>query len=111
MRLDSAYRQKMAEAERRPESKRKRKSRKVERVYGLTDEDLARLYEQQGRCCAVCRIPLHLGVETKIDHCHATGRVRGLLCHGCNVALGLMKDNPAAIRRLAEYADDVRRPK
>jgi hypothetical protein len=37
------------------------------------------------------------------DHCHATGGFRGWLCTKCNTALGLLDDNPALIKKLAEY--------
>lgn len=39
----------------------------------------------------------------KVDHCHDTGRVRGMLCHGCNTALGKLGDNVAGLRRALEY--------
>lgn len=38
-----------------------------------------------------------------IDHCHATGRIRGLLCHNCNRALGLLKDSEENLKRAIEY--------
>jgi hypothetical protein len=38
-----------------------------------------------------------------VDHCHKTGKIRGLLCQGCNMALGLLKDSPAIINNLARY--------
>lgn len=41
--------------------------------------------------------------DLKIDHCHQHDRVRGLLCHNCNVALGLVKDNPRTLENLAAY--------
>ncbi len=40
-----------------------------------------------------------------IDHDHATGKVRGLLCHNCNVAIGLMKDNTDLLKKAAEYLE------
>ncbi len=43
-----------------------------------------------------------------VDHCHDTGRVRGLLCNGCNVALGLAKEDPKRLAGLVEYAERLR---
>jgi hypothetical protein len=40
-----------------------------------------------------------------LDHCHQSGQVRGVLCRNCNVALGLMADNPERLRRAAEYLE------
>lgn len=40
-----------------------------------------------------------------VDHCHSTGKVRKLLCHNCNRALGLMKDNPVLLRFAADYVE------
>jgi len=45
-----------------------------------------------------------------VDHCHATGRIRGLLCAKCNQAIGLMKDNPIFLRRAADYVERHARP-
>lgn len=39
------------------------------------------------------------------DHCHLTGKLRGLLCNSCNVAIGLMKDNPSILRSAAKYLE------
>jgi len=41
----------------------------------------------------------------QLDHCHATKRFRGWLCHKCNKALGLLSDNPTLLRRAADYLD------
>ena len=59
------------------------------RLYGLTIEEAEAIYERQGGKCAIClkTIPFD-GRERAIDHDHATGRVRGILCRGCNHALG-----------------------
>lgn len=45
-----------------------------------------------------------------LDHDHTTGALRGTLCHGCNVSLGFLKENPTRIRALAEYAERFGRP-
>jgi len=65
------------------------------RRYGLTDEQMATL----PRGCLVCGSTYRVHV----DHCHQTGRFRGVLCSGCNTALGLLGDDPARIRALLAY--------
>jgi hypothetical protein len=72
--------------------------------YGLGAADVdTMLAEQDGRC-AICAAVLD---ETPhIDHCHKTGRVRGLLCRNCNVGLGNFADDPERLRRAAEYLEE-----
>ena len=65
-----------------------------------TEEFQAVVTEQAGRC-AICGD----GVKLLVDHDHATGQLRGLLCNGCNCALGFMRDNPAILRKAAEYLE------
>lgn len=68
--------------------------------YGLTDEQYrSMLAEQDGRCL-ICLIDMD---RPHVDHCHSTGRVRGLLCGHCNKAIGLLRDDPDAALRAAEY--------
>ena len=61
--------------------------------YGLTPKCYAAM-EQQGGLCANCDKPPAKGKKLHVDHCHATGHVRELLCHHCNTAIGLLKDDP-----------------
>jgi hypothetical protein len=74
---------------------------KLMRVYGLTVEDYDRMYEEQGGACAICRNPKNDGPRPSlhVDHDHATGEVRGLLCNLCNVGLGSFGDD---IERLGQ---------
>lgn len=62
--------------------------------YGITAHDLQRLYNRAGGRCEVCRNPDVPPSQLVIDHNHASGAVRGLLCVKCNTGLGLMQDNP-----------------
>lgn len=73
--------------------------------YGLTLQEWTDLAEEQGRRCAVCRRHEHvIGAKgLVVDHCHVTGRVRGLLCSGCNAALGLMRDDETVLRAAIDY--------
>ncbi len=73
--------------------------------YGLTAEDLARMYEAQNGRCPGCIRPLVFDKSTHIDHNHRTERVRGLLCRECNIALGLVHEDLHVLFRLIEYLD------
>lgn len=52
--------------------------------------------------CVVCGVHQD---RMHIDHCHKSGKIRGILCSGCNVALGQVQDNPATLRSLANYLE------
>lgn len=74
--------------------------------YGLTEEGYAALLAAQNGRCAGCRTTKPGIKGWCIDHCHETGRTRSILCSPCNSALGLCKENPATLRRLARLATD-----
>ena len=82
-----------------------KKSKEEKRAIGLRKFDLSTeqydlmVAQQNGKCATCRRIPLRLCV----DHCHATGVVRGLLCPECNSALGLLQEDQSRIRALADY--------
>ena len=77
----------------------------LRRKYGLTVEGYEDLLIQQDGCCAICQDPESLARAMAVDHDHKTGQIRGLLCFDCNIVLGKMKDNPALLRRAAEYLE------
>lgn len=69
--------------------------------YGLTLDDYNDMVEAQGGKCAICGIaPEYL---LRVDHDHATGAVRQLLCIKCNLALGYVNDNPELALRVSDY--------
>jgi len=67
--------------------------------YGLTPDTRNQLLESQSGKCGLCPKQTALG----IDHDHETGRIRGLLCRGCNTALGRLGDNEAGLRAALVY--------
>lgn len=69
--------------------------------YGLSQEEYAIMVERQGNGCAICGSTVKLNV----DHDHATGKIRGLLCHGCNVSLGHFRDDTMVLKRAIEYLE------
>lgn len=68
--------------------------------YGLTPEQHA---EMAGSGCHICGGQCPTGRRLAVDHCHATGKVRGVLCANCNRALGLFGDNAALMAKAIEY--------
>lgn len=86
-----------------PEAYKQRlRENRLRREYGLTVDDWERLYDEQLGRCGVCHLPL-AEVRPAVDHDHATGAVRGILCFQCNSALGLLGDDPERIERAATY--------
>jgi len=78
------------------------------RRYGLTLEDREILLEKQGGGCAICGVKKAIQTSGKfgefsVDHNHTTGKIRGLLCPGCNVGLGYFKENPDSLLKAVEY--------
>jgi hypothetical protein len=73
--------------------------------YGLTLEEYAHLLEQQNYGCAICGRPPAQSRYGKlsVDHDHATGKVRALLCGKCNVGLGVMDEDPERLEAAAKY--------
>ena len=89
----------------------KGKDRELMRKYGITEKYYNTLLEGQRWRCAICRIYKH-GTDGKrlaVDHCHETGKVRGLLCHMCNNALGLLRDDTEIINNALKYLEESRK--
>lgn len=81
--------------------------------YGVSLEQYEAMFRDQGGVCAICREPetfVRAGkvCELAVDHDHATGAVRALLCSACNHALGCVDDDPARLRAAADYLETHR---
>ena len=79
---------------------------KLKKKYGITPEQFDELLKKQSARCAICgksgsgRIG---GGRLLVDHCHKTGAVRGLLCHQCNSAIGMLNDDVDVVASAFRY--------
>lgn len=82
-------------------------SRHLQRKYGITRAEYDRMVERQGGVCAICGgRPSGPDVSNRrfdVDHCHDTGRVRGLLCSACNRGIGFLGDDSARLQSAIDY--------
>jgi hypothetical protein len=78
---------------------------RLKRKYDITLEEYNALLESQNNSCKVCGTHAKNNLKGKlyVDHCHTTGKVRGMLCMKCNSALGLLNDNKETIQKLLDY--------
>ncbi len=78
----------------------------LKKTYGITTEDYNNMFIEQAGQCAICGThQSKLKKKLHVDHNHETGRVRGLLCDGCNIALGRMKDDMRILRSAIKYLE------
>lgn len=85
-----------------------RPAKHLAKTYGLTPAEFQAIQDSQGGRCRICKAPFNPdlgGCHPCVDHEHATGRVRGVLCRLCNVGLGQMRDNPKLLRAAARYLE------
>lgn len=75
----------------------------LKRRLGMSLEQYNSLKEKQSNLCAICKQPEQFNGSLAVDHCHATGKVRGLLCTNCNRGLGHFKDSTDNLRNAVEY--------
>lgn len=72
--------------------------------YGITLEDYNKIFAEQHGCCKICNIhQTELTRKLFVDHCHITGKVRGLLCFSCNTGLGMFKDKLELLKKAVDY--------
>lgn len=81
-------------------------------IHGVSYSLRDKMYMEQAGKCKICGHEGHVDFVPKgsrmfdrlvVDHCHSTGKVRGLLCNGCNRGLGYFKDNPEALQKAIDY--------
>lgn len=82
----------------------------LENDYGISVDQFIIMLVEQKNACVICeRVFQHdkpkrgKDLSPHVDHCHSTGKIRGLLCDRCNVSMGRFEDNPVLLRRAASY--------
>lgn len=75
------------------------------RKFGLTEGSYEILLTRQGGCCDICKKPEKFKKRLAVDHDHATGKVRGLLCQDCNTSLGKFGDSVEILRNAVAYLE------
>ena len=86
----------------------KKRESDLKNIYGITLQEYNEMLVAQDYKCAGCGTmdtTFSKGKRFAVDHCHETGRVRGLLCGRCNVALGLVNDEVTTLRNLIKYLE------
>lgn len=78
------------------------RNRMFRRVHGITLDDWKQLYISQKAACWICR---RRTSTFHVDHCHASGAIRGLLCLNCNTGLGKCSDKVSILENLAAYLE------
>jgi hypothetical protein len=83
----------------------KTRERHLIRKYGITLADYEVMLKTQHGKCAICKAPESDQFKQvfHVDHCHASGRIRGLLCRGCNHMLGVVADNTEILQQAISY--------
>ena len=100
------HKEKIRQKEKEKYHKNKEPSRTVhlKSKYGLTPEKWQEMFDAQQGCCAICqKHQSEFRRKLDTDHCHETGKIRGLLCENCNKAIGLFSNNPSLCNKAMEY--------
>ena len=78
---------------------------KLKARYGIDGDEYDRMMNEQNGLCAICGSDQkkNRGHTLAVDHCHHSGIVRGLLCHTCNRAIGMLGDNTLLLAKALKY--------
>lgn len=86
--------------------KNKMRNWDYKRKFGITLEQYNQMFAEQRGCCSICGLHQSQFKKTfAVDHDHATGVVRSLLCVNCNLGVGCFRDNPALLKAAIRYLE------
>lgn len=87
----------------REANKHKIKNKYLKYQYGITTEQYDQILDDQNCCCKLCgSSPIKYPV---VEHCHKTGRIRGIVCQKCNMAIAAVENNQHLLNKILEYIE------
>lgn len=85
---------------------KRRKNTRLKQKFGINHDQYALMFEQQKGKCAICEEPeIVPNRSLSVDHCHVSGKIRGLLCSNCNPGIGKFKDSIDLLRKAVAYLE------
>lgn len=81
----------------------RRRFQRLKDRLGMSQQEYEVLFDSQGGACAICKNLNWNGKTPNVDHDHITGKIRGILCHNCNTALGRIMDDPKIAQAMGDY--------
>ena len=79
----------------------------IKKKFNLTLEQWNEMFNAQNGCCKICgKHQSELKIRLAVDHNHETGKIRGLLCDGCNRGIGYFQESQEALVKAADYLKD-----
>jgi hypothetical protein len=104
-RKNPQYKEKIKKYKLDPANKRRTKDSALKRLFGISIEEYDKMFQKQNGVCAICyrkEVASHIR-SLAVDHCHKTGKVRGLLCTSCNQGIGHLKDSVVLLENAIRY--------
>ena len=87
--------------------KESNRKKKLSKKYNMTVEKYDSMLKEQNNCCKICSThESEFNKRLAVDHCHTTGKIRGLLCMACNILLGKAKDNINILNNAIDYLNN-----
>lgn len=98
----------IAKSRRRYKEKREEiRDERLQALYDITLSAYTDMLASQNGACKICKRAPTANQILAVDHCHTTGRVRGLLCNNCNNGLGRFKDNTYLLQSAIDYLNEI----
>lgn len=90
----------------RDDYKKRKRANYYKHKYNLSIEQVEEIFDNQNGCCDICRKQLHKGFQGfDVDHCHKTGKIRGILCNNCNKAIGGLQESVENLKSAILYLE------